>query len=70
MIKKIGKIIFLLALILIGTVITVADHLFIGIIIFIAMIAMVATGPRAGEKKELSDMEKARIGAQGIEKAD
>ncbi len=59
MIKKIAKIVFLLVLIFAGTVVTVADHLFIGVIIFIAMIVMVATGPKPGETEEISDMEKA-----------
>ncbi|MHB1299308.1 MAG: hypothetical protein ACYCY8_00385 [Burkholderiales bacterium] len=60
MIRKLAKIAFLLVLIFAGTVVTVADHLFIGIIIFIAMIVMVATGPKAGEAKELSELEKAK----------
>ncbi len=60
MIRKLAKILFLLALIFAGTVVTVADHLFIGIITFIAMIVMVATGPKAGEARELSELEKAK----------
>ena len=64
MIRKIAKIAFLLAMILIGTVVTVADHLFIGVIIFIAMIVMVATGPKAGETGSESEMEKARKSRQ------
>ena len=60
MIRKLAKIAFLLVLIFAGTVVTVADHLFIGVIIFIAMIVMVATGPKAGETRELSELEKAK----------
>ncbi len=64
MIKKIAKIAFLLVMILAGTVVTVADHLFIGVIIFIAMIVMVATGPKAGDPDEESEMAIARKGRQ------
>lgn len=60
MIKKFSRILFLLVLIFAGTVITVADHLFIGIVIFVAMILMVATGPRPGETEEISDLARAR----------
>ncbi len=60
MIRKLAKILFLLVLIFAGTVVTVADHLFIGVIIFIAMTVMVATGPKAGEARELSELEKAK----------
>ncbi len=60
MIRKLAKILFLLVLIFAGTVVTVADHLFIGVIIFIAMIVMVATGPKAGEARELSELERAK----------
>ncbi len=60
MIRKFAKIAFLLVLIFAGTVVTVADHLFIGIILFIAMIVMVATGPKAGEAEELSELERAK----------
>ena len=60
MIRKIAKIAFIVVLILAGTIITVADHLFIGIIIFIAMIVMVATGPKPEETSEISEMEHAR----------
>ncbi|NNM82601.1 MAG: hypothetical protein HKL98_08395 [Burkholderiales bacterium] len=64
MIKKIAKIVFLLVMILAGTVVTVADHLFIGVIIFIAMIVMVATGPKAGDADEESEMAMARKARQ------
>ncbi len=64
MIRKFARLAFLLILILVGTVVTVADHLFIGVIIFIAMIVMVATGPKSGEIEETSEMAQARKSRQ------
>ena len=64
MIRKTAKVAFLLLLIIFGTVFTVADHLFIGVIIFIAMIVMVATGPKPGQSNGLSDLERAKSSSQ------
>jgi hypothetical protein len=43
---------------------TVIDHLFIGALVFVGMILMVATGPRSREAAEESDMAKARRNLQ------
>lgn len=69
MFKKFVRILFVLALIILGTIITVADHLFIGIVIFIAMIVMVASGPKPLDADEESDMALARKSPTAI-KAD
>lgn len=64
--KKLAKFALLFVLLFIATVVTTVDHLLIGFVIFIAMIVMVATGPKAGEHDELSEMAQARKKSQSL----
>lgn len=60
MARKFARFAFVFILLGAGTFVTVVDHLLIGFIIFLAMIMMVATGPKPGETEDLSEMARAR----------
>jgi membrane protein required for beta-lactamase induction len=59
-IRKSALVAAILVLMIAATVLTVLDHLLIGVIVFVAMIVMVAVSPGPGESNEESDMARAR----------